>query len=298
MGMHGDRLQELYIDGQQRSFFNEELQTDYTVQHPQPLNSMRKTGELIEGWVIPPVNYERGKKYPAILNIHGGPHVAFGPTFFHEMQVWANCGYFVFYCNPQGSDGYGNAFGDMRGIYGTKDYEDLMSFTDTVLSEYPDIDSNRIGVTGGSYGGYMTNWIVGHTNRSACAAAQRSISDWAISEWISDCGFQRNAAKMGTTALENMEKVMWHSPIRYVDNVKTPILFVHSYEDYRCHHTQAIAMFTLLRQRGIESRLCIFKGENHELSRSGKPENRIARMQEILNWMDRFLKTSPSQQKA
>ena len=289
VGMHGNRLQELYIDGKQRSFLNEFIQDEYTVQTPLEMSSCRDGGEPVTGWVIPPVHYQPGQKYPAILNIHGGPHAAFGPTYFHEMQVWANHGYFVFYCNPHGSDGRGNAFGDMRGIYGTIDYDDLMAFTDSILSAWPDIDPKRLGVTGGSYGGYMTNWIIGHTDRFACAAALRSISDWAISEWISDCGFQRNAAKMGATALEDMDKVLWHSPIRYADQVKTPTLFVHSYEDYRCHHSQAIAMFTLLRQRGIETRLCIFKGENHELSRSGKPENRISRMKEILSWMDTYL---------
>lgn len=290
VGMFGSRLQELYLDGKQVSFLNEEIQTDYSISTPVMLTSCRDNGEEVTGWVIPPVGYQAGKRYPGILNIHGGPHAAFGPTYFHEMQVWANAGYFVFYCNPHGSDGCGNAFGDMRGIYGTIDYQDIMAFTDTVLRRWPDIDPDRLGVTGGSYGGYMTNWIIGHTDRFRCAVSQRSISDWALSEWVSDCGFQRNAAKMGATALDDFEKVLWHSPIKYARSVKTPTLFLHSYEDYRCHHTQAIAMFTAIRQRGIDSRLCLFKGENHELSRSGKPENRISRMTELLNWMDKYLK--------
>ena len=290
VGMYGNRLQELYLDGRQVSAFNEEIQRQYYIQTPVELKSRREGGEEVTGWVIPPVGYRPGTRYPAIVNIHGGPHAAFGPTYFHEMQVWASAGYFVFYCNPHGSDGCGNAFGDMRGIYGTIDYDDIMCFTDTALRAWPDVDPDRLGVTGGSYGGYMTNWIIGHTDRFRCAASQRSISDWALSEWVSDCGFQRNAAKMGGTALENMDKVLWHSPIMYSANVKTPTLFLHSYEDYRCHHTQAIAMFTAIRQRGVESRLCIFKGENHELSRSGKPDNRTSRMAEILSWMDKHLK--------
>lgn len=290
IGMYGDRLQEVYLDGERISAFNEEIAENYSVVTPEYVSSQRPGGEQVDGWVIRPVGYEAGKKYPAILNIHGGPHAAFGPTYFHEMQVWANAGYFVFYCNPHGSDGKGNTFADMRGLYGTMDYEDIMFFTDTVLSAYPDIDAEKLGVTGGSYGGFMTNWIIGHTDRFKAAASQRSIADWAISEWISDCGFQRNAAKVGGTALEKPEKVRWHSPITYSDNVKTPTLFIHSYEDYRCHHSQAVAMFTMIRQRGVESRLCIFKGENHELSRSGKPENRVSRMREILTWMDKHLK--------
>lgn len=290
VGMFGMKLQELYLNGEQVSFLNEFIQRDFSISHPLPITSKREGGEEVTGWVIPPVNYQPGLQYPAILNIHGGPHAAFGPTFFHEMQVWANDGYFVFYCNPHGSDGRGNAFGDMRGIYGTIDYEDIMTFTDTVLQQWKDIDPMHIGVTGGSYGGYMTNWIIGHTDRFRCAVSQRSIADWALSEWISDCGYQRNAAKMGGTAIENIEKVMWHSPIMYANQVKTPTLFLHSYEDYRCHHTHAIAMFTAIRQRGIDSRLCIFKGENHELSRSGKPYNRVSRMTELLNWMNKYLK--------
>jgi dipeptidyl aminopeptidase/acylaminoacyl peptidase len=290
LGMYGNGLRELYLDGKQITFFNDPLLQDYSISSPIPLESQRPGGETVQGWVIPPAEYQKGKKYPAILNIHGGPHAAFGATFFHEMQVWANAGYFVFYCNPHGSDGRGNAFGDMRGIYGSIDYEDIMAFTDAVLAAWPDIDASRLGVTGGSYGGYMTNWIIGHTNRFRCAASQRSISDWAISEMVSDCGYQRNAAKMGASALEDHEKVWFHSPLKYAGNVTTPTLFLHSYEDYRCHHTQAIAMYTAIRQRGVESRLCIFKGENHELSRSGKPKNRISRMTEILTWMDRHLK--------
>ncbi|MDO4493576.1 MAG: S9 family peptidase [Clostridia bacterium] len=289
IGMYGDRLQEVYVDGERITSLNADILENYAVCTPEYISSQRPGGERVDGWVIKPAGYEAGKKYPGILNIHGGPHAAFGPTYFHEMQVWANAGYFVFYCNPHGSDGKGNAFGDMRGQYGTNDYEDIMFFTDTVLAAYVDIDGDRLGVTGGSYGGYMTNWIIGHTNRFKCAASQRSISDWAISEWISDCGFQRNAAKMGGTALGNPEKVRWHSPITYSENVVTPTLFIHSYEDYRCHHSQAVAMFTMIRQRGVDARLCIFKGENHELSRSGKPENRESRMREILNWMDKYL---------
>lgn len=290
LGMYGNGLRELYLDGEQITHFGDGILAEYQLSTPVPLTSRREGGEEVQGWVMPPVGYQPGQRYPAILNIHGGPRAAFGPTYFHEMQVWAGAGYFVFYCNPHGSDGRGNAFGDLRGAYGTIDYEDLMAFTDAVLGAWPDIDPGRVGVTGGSYGGYMTNWIIGHTRRFRCAASQRSIADWALSEFVSDCGYQRNAAKMGATAHEDHEKVWWHSPLKYAPDVTTPTLFLHSFEDYRCYHTQAVAMYTAIRQRGVPSRLVLFRGENHELSRSGAPENRIARMREILSWMDRYLK--------
>lgn len=117
-------------------------------------------------------NYDETKKYPAILDIHGGPKTVYGKVFYHEMQVWASKGYFVFFCNIHGSDGRGNEFMDIRGKYGTIDYDELMQFTDKVLETYPQIDASKVGVTGGSYGGFMTNWIIGHTDRFACAASQ------------------------------------------------------------------------------------------------------------------------------
>ena len=131
----------------------------------------------------------RPKKYPAILDIHGGPKTAYGEIFYHEMQVWANEGYFVFFCNPIGSDGRDNVFADLRGKYGTCDYRNIMDFTDEVLRRYPAIDEKRLGVTGGSYGGFMTNWIIGHTNRFAAAVSQRSISSWLTMEYTSDIGY-------------------------------------------------------------------------------------------------------------
>ena len=135
-----------------------------------------------------PADYEEGVSYPAIFHIHGGPRTVFSDVFHHEMQMWANAGYFVFYCNPRGSDGRGTDFGNINGIYGTVDYQNLMDFTDEVLKRYPQIDTARVGVTGGSYGGFMTNWIVGHTDRFKAAASQRSISNWVSFEHNSDIG--------------------------------------------------------------------------------------------------------------
>ncbi|MDR1834900.1 MAG: S9 family peptidase [Fusobacteriaceae bacterium] len=293
VGMRDNRLQELYAAKEGKieriSSFNEEFFVKKTVVKPEPLN-ITNDGAEIEGWVLTPADYDPGKKYPAILDIHGGPKTAYGETFFHEMQVWANMGYFVFFCNPRGSDGKGDAFADIRGKYGTIDYDDLMKFTDAVLAKYPAIDSGRLGVTGGSYGGYMTNWIIGHTDRFKCAASQRSIANWISKFGTTDIGYYFNADQNQSTPWINHDKLWWHSPMKYADQVKTPTLFIHSEQDYRCWLAEGIQMFTSLRYHGVEARLCMFRGENHELSRSGKPKHRIRRLEEITNWFEKYLK--------
>ncbi|MBR4484111.1 MAG: S9 family peptidase [Erysipelotrichaceae bacterium] len=239
---------------------------------------------------LKPIDYDPKKKYPAILDIHGGPRCAYGPIYMHEMQMWASEGYFVFFCNPRGSDGRGNAFGDLRRKFGTIDYEDLMDFTDLVLESYPQIDKDRVGVTGGSYGGYMTNWIVGHTDRFKAAATQRSISNWITEVTISDYGIDF-PIEMEFENVRACEKELWDiSPLKYVNNVKTPILFIHSSEDYRCTLPEAVQFYTPIKINGVDTKLVIFKGENHELSRNGKPLYRLKRLDEITDWLNKYLK--------
>ncbi len=294
VGMRDLRLQELYRlkdQGEEKiTSFNDWVHTEKSISPLEHLAVETDPGVTIDGWVIKPVDYKEGEKHPAILNIHGGPKTVYGETFFHEMQYWANQGYFVMFCNPRGSDGKGNAFADIRGAYGTIDYDDIMAFADEVLKRYPDIDSERLGVTGGSYGGFMTNWIIGHTHRFRAAAAQRSISNWVSMGYTADIGYFFVDDQVGTHPWDDVEKVWWHSPLKYADKVKTPTLFIHSDQDYRCWTPEALQMFTALKYFGVESRLCLFKGENHELSRSGKPKNRIRRLEEITQWFDRHLK--------
>ena len=293
VAMRGLRLQELYrLDGKdltRLSDLNEAIHSNKALSAPMPLAAQGKEG-TVEGFVMAPIGYEEGKTYPAILNIHGGPKGTFGSVFFHEMQWWANEGYFVFYCNPRGGDGRGNAFADIRGKYGTIDYSDLMDFTDAVLAAYPQIDPNRVGVTGGSYGGFMTNWIIGHTKRFAAAVSQRSISNWISKSNTTDIGFSFNADQQQSTAWDNHEKLWWHSPLKYADQCVTPTLFLHSDQDYRCWMAEALQMFTGIRLHGVPSRICLFHGENHELSRGGKPRHRARRLEEMLAWFDRYLK--------
>ena len=292
IGLRGLRLQELYLlkdeEEIQLTKFNENIIESKKLSIPEKFDIVND-GIEIEGWVLKPTDYEEGKEYPAILDIHGGPKTVYGDVFYHEMQVWANMGYFVFFCNPRGGDGRGNEFADIRGKYGTVDYDDLMKFTDEVLKAYP-TDRSRVGVTGGSYGGFMTNWIIGHTDRFACAASQRSIANWFSKFGTTDIGYYFNVDQNASSPWENPEKLWWHSPMKYADKVKTPTLFIHSEEDYRCWLTEGIQMFTSLKYHGVPARLCMFRGENHELSRSGKPRHRVKRLEEMTNWFELYLK--------
>ena len=294
VAMRRDQLQELYClteQGEvQLTHFNERVLENKSVVTPKLLRITNDDGVEIDGWVLEPVGYDESKSYPAILDIHGGPKTVYGTCFMHEMQYWANEGYFVFFCNPRGGDGRGNEFADIRGRYAQEDYEDIMAFTDYVLWSYPQIDKSRIGVTGGSYGGFMTNWIIGHTHRFAAAASQRSISNWISMEGTSDIGPYFGLDQAGGNAWERQDQAWWHSPLKYADKCTTPTLFIHSDEDYRCWMVEALQMFSALKVHGIESRVCLFHGENHELSRSGKPEHRIRRLKEITDWFNHYLK--------
>ncbi|NLY72929.1 MAG: S9 family peptidase [Tissierellia bacterium] len=248
------------------------------------LNSTNYTG-----YVLLPSDYDDNKKYPGLLSIHGGPKTAYGSVFFHELHYLAERGYIVFFTNPRGSDGRGRDFSDIRGKYGTIDYEDLMDFTDLILEKYPAIDSEKLGVMGGSYGGFMTNWIIGHTQRFAAACSQRSISNWVSKFGITDIGYYFNSDQQQATPWENFDHFWEVSPLKHAPNAKTPTLFIHSDEDYRCHYSCAMQMHTALKLHGVTSRLVLFHGENHELSRSGKPKERIRRLKEIENWFDKYL---------
>ena len=225
-----------------------------------------------------------------MLDVHGGPRAVYGETFFHEMQVWVSRGFVVFFTNIKGSDGRGDAFADIRGDYGGTDFQNLMDFTDAVLKAYPNIDKKRLCETGGSYGGFMTNWIIGHTDRFCCAASQRSIANWISMSFISDIGPYFGPDQCGGKGLFGDEntKALWdHSPLKYAKQVKTPTLFIHSEEDYRCPLPEGMQMMQALAVNGVETRMVIFKGENHELSRSGKPQHRVRRLKEITEWFEK-----------
>lgn len=291
IGMKENSLQEVYSKevSEPLTSFNKNILMERTLSAPERLVLEKSVSPDIEGFVIRPAAFEEGKKYPCILNIHGGPKTVFGNVFHHEMQVLSNLGYFVVYCNPRGSDGKGNVFSDIRGRYGTVDYEDIISFLDKAIETYSEIDSNRIGVTGGSYGGFMTNWIIGHTDRFKAAVSERSISNWISMYSTTDIGYYFASDQIGETPWTDSDKLWWHSPLRYADKVRTPTLFIHSDEDYRCWLVEGLQMYTALKDNGVPARLCMFKGENHELSRSGKPLHRIRRLKEMTDWFGKYL---------
>ncbi|MBP3816337.1 MAG: S9 family peptidase [Firmicutes bacterium] len=285
IALHDMKGQEIYDgDLKQISKFNGAVTRDKYVAEPEILN-VKRQGYEVHGFVLKPMNYNPKKKYPVILDVHGGPKTVYGPVFYHEMQYWAGKEYFVIFCNPTGSDGRG-AFSDIRGQYGTVDYEDIMALLDKALRTYPSMDKDNLFETGGSYGGFMTNWIIGHTNRFRACASQRSISNWFSFYGVSDIGVRFATDQNASDPWSNPKKLWEHSPIKYADKVKTPTLFIHSFEDYRCPIDQGYQMFTSLVAHGVEARLVCFRGENHELSRSGKPAHRLKRLNEITGWFD------------
>lgn len=294
-GLLGQNLLDLYeIDERGATpltSFNTTALSEHYVAKPQPIKVI-KDKVTIDGWVLLPEGFESKTSVPAILDIHGGPKTVYGEVYYHEMQVWVSKGFAVFFCNPRGSDGKGNAFADIRGKYGTIDYEDILDFTDAVLAKYPTIDRSRIGVTGGSYGGFMTNWIIGHTDRFTCAATQRSISNWTSFHGVSDIGYFFTPDQTGANLMKSTdyEKLWWHSPLKYASNFKTPTLVIHSKADYRCPIDQGYQMITALKEQGVPSKLVMFHNENHDLSRSGKPKARQKRLTEITAWMTHYLK--------
>ncbi len=240
-------------------------------------------GDNLKGYVIYPRDFDKDIKSPAVLCIHGGPKTVYSSNFFYEMYLLSQSGYFVFYTNPHGSCGGNNDFADIRGKYGTIDYDDLMNLTDEVLKRYQSIDESRLAVMGGSYGGYMTNHIIGQTDRFKTAITQRSISNWISFYGTSDIGYYFATDQNGCEY--EVDKLWDKSPMKNVDKIKTPLLIIHSDEDYRCPLEQAMQLFTRLKINKVKAKMLIYKGENHDLSRSGKVQSRVSRLEQILLWL-------------
>lgn len=304
IALFDNNLPEIYIadaaDKPLRLTYFNDIESLYSTQSPQYFSiKSRFDGETIDGGIILPANFDSNKPaaYPLILDIHGGPKTVYGSVYYHEMQVWAAMGFVVCFANPHGSDGKGNAFSDIRGAFGTRDYDDLMDFVDAVLAKYPAIDAERLGVTGGSYGGFMTNWITSHTDRFKVAATQRSISNWLSFYGTSDIGyyFSTDQNNVRDFSPASMEKLWQHSPLKYVNNVNTPTLIIHSDEDYRCPLEQGLQWYTALKARNIPSKLAVFHGENHELSRSGKPQAREQRLNLLSHWFVKYLQADKTE---
>lgn len=270
---------------------NHELLAALDLPVPEEIEFEAEDGWKVHGWMLKPVGYEPGKKYPMVLQIHGGPHSMYGNTFFHEFQVLAAKGYAVLYTNPRGSFGYGERFVQACcGDYGGKDYLDLMSAVKYACEHFDFVDEERLGVAGGSYGGFMTNWIVGHTNKFKAGVTDRSICNWTSFYGVSDIGYYFTAEEIQANPFTNPEKLWQHSPIRLVANIETPLLIMHGELDYRCPIEQAEQLFITLKHQGKAPVSFVrFPGANHELSRSGDPEQRILRLQYTADWFESYL---------
>lgn len=284
----------LYNEGsfKQITEVNKDVLQKLTLVSPENYVYESKDGLEIEGWIMKPTLWQPDEKYPVVVEIHGGPHAAYGYAFYHEFQLLCAQGYGVVFTNPRGSRTYGEAFTHgVVGDWGGGDFDDIMAAVDYVCDNYDWVDEARIGVTGGSYGGYLTNWIVTQTQRFKAAVTLRSISNMYTKYGVSDIGWYGNRAGMGGADLwDDEEFIMSRSPIRYAPKVRTPLLIIHSLEDYRCPFEQAEQLYVALKRLGnAPVEMVVFKGENHELSRSGKPRNRVERLERILDWFSRYL---------
>jgi dipeptidyl aminopeptidase/acylaminoacyl peptidase len=244
----------------------------------------------IEGWMMPPVGAEPGMRYPTILAVHGGPHFAYGEAFFFEFQMLCAMGYAVVMTNPRGSQGYGQTCTSAtHHDWGGKDYEDIMAGLDAALERFPLLDPEALGVEGGSYGGYMTNWIIGHTRRFRAAVTMRSIAN-CLSQWgTSDLAYLKGTWEFPGDPWESPMFYWERSPIAYVAQITTPVLILHSENDLRCPISEAEQLFTALKKQGKTVVLARFPDESHDLSRNGRPGHRVERLRLIADWFARHL---------
>ena len=263
---------------------------------PERFTATSEDGYEVDAWVVRPAGFEEGKRYPTILTIHGGPFTQYGTGFFDEVQVMASGGYVVLFSNPRGGSGYseehGRAIrgpaGDAGPGWGTRDYEDVMAVVDTAIERFDFVDPDRLGVIGGSYGGFMTSWIVGHTNRFKAAISERAVNN-LVSMFGSSDLFWVFERQFGGPLWDNIEAYLDRSPSTYANNIETPVLVLHSEQDLRCNIEQGEHLFTLLRLLGKEVEMLRFPGESHELTRGGSPAHRVMRFDAVLEWFGRYL---------
>ena len=263
---------------------------------PERFAAVSPDGTEVESWIMRPTGFQEGNRYPLLLNIHGGPFSQYGDGFFDEFQVYTGAGYAVLYSNPRGSSGYSESWGRaIRGPvaggpgWGSVDYEDLMAVVDEAIKQFDFVDPDRLGVMGGSYGGYMTSWVVGHTDRFRCAVSERAVNNLLSQDGTSDlASFFK--AYTGAYPWEAPEAYLKVSPWSSAKDITTPLLIIHSEDDLRCPVGQAEELFAFLRANKREVELVRFPIECHELSRSGSPVHRVMRFEVILEWLDRYLK--------
>lgn len=274
----------------QMTSVNQKFLENVIVQATHELRWQSPSGGEIEGWYLLPVGYEEGKQYPLAVNIHGGPHVMWGPamkSMWHEWQFYAARGYVVFFANPRGSSGYGEGFQmALHGAWGDVASDDLMSGVDALL-EKGFVDPKRLAVTGGSYGGYMTAWLVGHTDRFAAAVAHRGVYNLLSFTGTTDI-FSFIPTEYGVQMWDEPMVLWQHSPLAHAHNIKTPLLLIHAENDFRVPISEAEQLFAYVHRSGGTVQLVRFPREGHEMTRSGEPEHRVSNLTHTINWFDQY----------
>jgi dipeptidyl aminopeptidase/acylaminoacyl peptidase len=291
-------MRELYVgtEGRRVTDVGRAFEEGRELVEPERFTAVSPDGYEVDAWVVRPAGFEPGKRYPALLSIHGGPFTQYGTGFFDEFQVYAGGGYVVLFANPRGGSGYseehGRAIrgplGDAGPGWGTVDYEDLMAVVDTALERFDFVDPERLGVIGGSYGGYMTSWIIGHTNRFKAAISERAVNN-LVSMFGSSDLFWVFERQFGGPMWEDVDAYLEKSPSTYARDMETPVLVLHSEQDLRCNIEQGEHLFTQLRLLGRDVEMVRFPAESHELSRAGSPIHRVQRFETILEWFGRYL---------
>jgi dipeptidyl aminopeptidase/acylaminoacyl peptidase len=268
---------------------NDDLFKQLRLSEPEEVWWTSFDGKRIQGWLLHPPDFDKSKKYPFILEIHGGPHSAYGNTFTHEFHWMAAKGYVVLFPNPRGSSNYGQDFGNViQYRYPGDDYKDLMAGVDLVVKRGY-VDEKRLGVTGGSGGGLLTNWTITQTTRFAAAVSQRSIADWSGFWYTADFTLF-TPTWFRKAPWEDPADFTARSPITHVAKVKTPLMVVDGDDDLRTPPSDGgEMMFRALKYLKVPTVMVRFPGETHELSRSGKPRHRIERLQHIVGWFDKWL---------
>ncbi len=281
-------------DGSERQItaFNDTWLRSVSLSVPERFVAQTEPDVEVDTWIMKPSGHVEGTQYPVLLNVHGGPFTQYGERFFDEFHAYTGAGYGVVFCNPRGSSGQSSAFGRaVVGRMGDPDFHDVMTAFEQALERMPWADRSRLGVMGGSYGGFMTTWVVGHDHRFAAAVSERAVNDWYSMQGTSDIGPWFNPAYLGDRAVieDDVEAVMRQSPLAYARHIRTPLLILHAEDDLRCPISQAEQLFVVLKRLDRDVEFVRFPDENHEMSRSGRPSHRVDRFQVILDYLARKL---------
>jgi dipeptidyl aminopeptidase/acylaminoacyl peptidase len=288
---------ELFVrrpDGDETQFtaINAQLLAGHHVAPIEEISYAAPDGRAVQGWLLYPPGFDSRQKYPLAVHIHGGPHVMWGPGFrsmWHEWQVTAARGYVVFFCNPRGSEGYGEQWRDaIHANWGVADAPDILAGVDAVIAR-GGVDSARISVTGGSYGGYMTTWLIAHSDRFACAVAARGVYN-LLSEHSTSDAHELIEFEFDGYPWELHEQLWQHSPLAHAHKITTPLRILHSEQDYRVPISEAEQLFAILRRRKQVVELVRYPREGHELTRTGEPRHRADHLERTLEWFDRYCK--------